>query len=95
MNIHAEAFAQRSRATSSRSTSDLMADFETPVSVYAKLKDARPLLPAGVGRGRGEPRPLQLHRLPAAAGLRLRTGDDGDPPAGQARRSGFRPRPTR
>ncbi len=52
----------------------------------------RPGLPPGIGRGRREPVPLQLHRLPPAEGLRLRSRDDRDP-ASRAARPHRCPRP--
>jgi anthranilate synthase component 1 len=62
---------------------DLMADFETPVSAYAKLKECGPVLPARVGRRRRNPLALQLHRLPTPQDSRLRSGHHRNPLPGQ------------
>jgi hypothetical protein len=66
---------------------DLMADFETPVSAYAKLKEAGPAYLLESVEGGEHAFALQLHRLPPAEDFRLRARHHRDSrarPAGAA-----------
>ena len=62
---------------------DLMADFETPVSAYAKLRAHGP--PISWSRWRGaDPFAIQLYRMPPAQGLSPAAPNDRDPRSGRA-----------